>query len=136
MFAIFLPRKNGEDHNTIIANNMGIIHFHVRHYAMAARFFQHSLTFDQTAMDSVGDSPPLQCLGATKRPEILYNLGIAMLHLQRPKEAFECLLIPLNYYHNNPRLWLRLADACIMVHTQVSLNLTKLIVHSRNRFFF
>lgn len=97
---------------------MGIIHFHVRHYAMAARFFQHSLTFDQTAMESVGDAPPLQCLGATKRPEILYNLGIAMLHLQRPKEAFECLLIPLNYYHNNPRLWLRLADACIMVHTQ------------------
>ncbi|XP_037027888.1 CCR4-NOT transcription complex subunit 10 [Bradysia coprophila] len=111
-------KKNGEDHNTVIANNMGIIHFHVRHYAMAARFFQHSLTFDQTAMESVGDSPPLQSLGATKRPEILYNLGIAMLHLQRPKEAFECLLIPLNYYHNNPRLWLRLADACIMVHTQ------------------
>lgn len=105
---------------------MGIIHFHVRHYAMAARFFQHSLTFDQTAMESVGDSPPLQCLGATKRPEILYNLGIAMLHLQRPKEAFECLLIPLNYYHNNPRLWLRLADACIMVHTQVSL--TKMMI--------
>lgn len=114
----FLHRKNGEDYNTIIANNMGLIHFHVRHYAMAVRFFQHALTFDQSAVDSVGPEPPLHALGATKRPEILYNLGIAMLHLQRPKEAFECLLVPLNYYHNNPKLWLRLAEACIMDHKQ------------------
>lgn len=116
-------RKNGEDHNTIIANNMGIIHFHVRHYAMAIRFFQHSLTFDQKAAESSGGidnkERPIHCVGATKRPEILYNLGIAMLHLQRPEEAFECLLVPLSYYHNNPRIWLRLAEACIMVHNHV-----------------
>ena len=97
---------------------MGLIHFHVKHYALAVRFFQHALTFDQTATDGVGANPPLHCLGAYKRPEILYNLGIAMLHLQRPMEAFECLLIPLTHYHNNPRLWLRLAEACIMVHKQ------------------
>lgn len=116
---------------------MGIIHFHVRHYAMAVRFFQHALTFDQSAADGVAVQPtpsaatntaessttttggmPVQCLGATKRPEILYNLGVAMLHLQRPHEAFECLLVPLNYYHSNPRIWLRLAEACIMVHSQ------------------
>lgn len=103
---------------------MGIVHFHVRHYAMAVRFFQHALTFDQDAATMVetktGNAElPIQCLGATKRPEILYNLGVSMLHLQRPKEAFECLLVPLNYYHNNPRIWLRLAEACIMVHNQV-----------------
>lgn len=114
-------RTNGEDYNTIIANNMGLIHFHVRHYAMAVRFFQHALTFDQTATENIGVDAPIHAIGATKRPEILYNLGIAMLHLQRPKEAFECLLVPLNYYHNNPKLWLRLAEACIMVHKQVDI---------------
>lgn len=126
-FYFFSNRKNGEDHNTLIANNMGIIHFHVRHYAMAVRFFQHSLSFDQVATEAVDDTATtttsiqqLHCVGASKRPEILYNLGVAMLHLQRPKEAFECLLVPLNYYHNNPRLWLRLAEACIMVHNHVS----------------
>lgn len=100
---------------------MGLIHFHVRHYAMAARFFQYALTFDQQAIESVGiDVPiPVHAVGASKRPEILYNLGIAMLHLQRPKEAFECLLVPLTYYHNNPKIWLRLAEACIMVHKEV-----------------
>lgn len=110
---------NGEDYNTIVANNMGLIHFHVRHYAMAVRFFQHALQFDQTATEDLGSDAPFHAIGASKRPEILYNLGIAMLHLQRPKEAFECFLVPLNYYHNNPKLWLRLAEACIMVHKEV-----------------
>lgn len=99
---------------------MGLIHFAVRHYALAVRFFQQSLTFDQNATENrtAKENGGLQYAGATKRIEILYNLGIALLHLQRPKEAFECLLIPLNSYHNNPRLWLRLAECCIMVHTQ------------------
>lgn len=123
---MFVRRVNGEDHNTVIANNMGIIHFHVRHYAMAVRFFQHALTFDQSAAVAAADTAdkaellPVQCVGATKRPEILYNLGVAMLHLQRPREAFECLLVPLTYYHSNPRIWLRLAEACIMVHSQAA----------------
>lgn len=119
---------------------MGLIHFHVRHYAMAVRFFQHALTFDRTATEVVdADEPPLYTIGATKRPEILYNLGIAMLHLQRPKEAFECLLIPLNFYHNNPKLWLRLAEACIMVHKQVRCALLmplEMQSHDSNSFFF
>ncbi|XP_031625291.1 CCR4-NOT transcription complex subunit 10 [Contarinia nasturtii] len=109
---------NGEDYNTIVANNMGLIHFHVRHYAMAVRFFQHALQFDQKATESLDIDAPIHAIGASKQPEILYNLGIAMLHLQRPKEAFECFLVPLNYYHNNPKLWLRLAEACIMVHKE------------------
>lgn len=115
-------RTNGEDYNTIIANNMGLIHFHVRHYAMAVRFFQHALTFDEKATEAVASDLAIHYIGASKNPEILYNLGIAMLHLQRPKEAFECLLVPLNYYHNNPKLWLRLAEACIMAHKEVSTN--------------
>lgn len=114
--------KYGEDQNVCIANNMGLIHFAVKHYALAVRFFQQALLFDQKAIDGVkkdyNNQLPLHCLGATKRPDILYNLGIALLYLQRPKDAFECLLVSLNIYHKNPKLWLRLAEACIMVHKQ------------------
>uniref|UniRef100_A0A182IP89 CCR4-NOT transcription complex subunit 10 n=1 Tax=Anopheles atroparvus TaxID=41427 RepID=A0A182IP89_ANOAO len=114
--------KHGEDQNTILANNMGVIHFSVKHYALAARFFQQALLFDKSATEDSStekvEGSPLYCVGATKRPEILYNHGLALLHLQRPKDAFECLLIVLNSYHNNPRLWLRLAECCIMVHRQ------------------
>lgn len=114
--------KDGEDQNVCIANNMGLIHFSVKHYALAVRFFQQALIFDQKAIESVkkehGNQLPLHTLGATKRQDILYNLGIALLYLQRPKDAFDCLLVPLNIYHKNPKLWLRLAEACIMVHKQ------------------
>ncbi|XP_035783142.1 CCR4-NOT transcription complex subunit 10-like [Anopheles albimanus] len=115
-------QRHGEDQNTVLANDMGVIHFSVKHYALAARFFQQALLFDQAATEDTStekvEGSPLYCVGATKRPEILYNHGLALLHLQRPKEAFECLLIVLNSYHNNPRLWLRLAECCIMVHRQ------------------
>lgn len=114
--------KDGECQNVCIANNMGLIHFSVKHYAMAVRFFQQGLLFDQKAIESVkkdnGNQVSLHCLGATKRQDILYNLGISLLYLQRPKDAFDCLLVPLNIYHKNPKLWLRLAEACIMVHKQ------------------
>ncbi|XP_070509637.1 CCR4-NOT transcription complex subunit 10 [Chironomus tepperi] len=115
-------KKYGEDQNVCIANNMGLIHFNVKHYSLAVRFFQQALLFDQKALETArkdfSNQLPLHCVGATKRPDILYNLGIALLYLQRPKDAFDCLLVPLNVYHKNPRLWLRLAEACIMVHKQ------------------
>ncbi|XP_055695320.1 CCR4-NOT transcription complex subunit 10 [Lutzomyia longipalpis] len=118
----FTIATNGEDQDTIIANNMGLIHFAVRHYAMAVRFFQHAVNFDKNANEDVAqkypNGLPLHAVGASKQTQILYNLGVALLHLQRPKEAFECLIVPLNYHHNNPRLWLRIAEACIMLHRQ------------------
>lgn len=85
---------------------------------MAARFFQHAITFDTEAYQSIGPDPQLQYIGALCRPEILYNLGVAMLHLQRPQDAFDCLMVPAKIYQNNPKLWLRLAEACIMAHKQ------------------
>uniref|UniRef100_A0A1B0DC78 CCR4-NOT transcription complex subunit 10 n=1 Tax=Phlebotomus papatasi TaxID=29031 RepID=A0A1B0DC78_PHLPP len=113
----FTLAVNGEDQNTIIANNMGLIHFAVRHYAMA-----HALNFDKNANEEVAQKfskgLPLHAVGGSKQTQILYNLGVALLHLQRPKEAFECLIVPLNYHHNNPRLWLRIAEACIMLYRQ------------------
>lgn len=114
--------KQGEDQNVCIANNMGLIHFNVRHFALATRFFQKALKFDQASCDFLSKGfdaqIPLYCIGASKRTEILYNLGLALLHLERPKHAFECFLVPLQSYQNNPRLWLRLAESCIMVHKE------------------
>lgn len=51
-----------------------------------------------------------------KTPEILYNLGLSKLFMGKSKEAFDCLLVSLRIYYNNPRLWLRVAEACIIHH--------------------
>lgn len=97
---------------------MGVIHLRVRHYAIASQFFQYAIHFDNKITENMKDSSILN-IGASKKPELMYNLGIAMLHLQRPKEAFECFLVPLKVYQNNPRLWLRVAEACIMLQEKV-----------------
>lgn len=114
----------GEDQDTIIANNMGVIHLRVRHYAIAAKFFQQAITFDIKTSKSLKNAS-LQYLNGPMMPEILYNLGISMLHLQRPKDAFECFLVPLKIYHNNPRLWLRVAESCIMFYERNILEIEK-----------
>ncbi|KAH8358789.1 hypothetical protein KR093_002504 [Drosophila rubida] len=105
--------------STCIANNMGVIHLRVRHYAIAAKFFQNALRFDQQLADNLRQSS-LQTMSSARSCEIMYNLGIAMLHLRRPKEAFQCFLVPIKQYHSNPRLWFRMAEACIMEHESVS----------------
>jgi len=105
--------------STCIANNMGVIHLRVRHYAIAAQFFQNALNFDQQLARNLRQST-LQTMSSARSCEILYNLGVAMLHLRRPKEAFQCFLVPVKQFHSNPRLWLRMAEACIMEHEAVS----------------
>ncbi|XP_017041200.1 CCR4-NOT transcription complex subunit 10 [Drosophila ficusphila] len=101
--------------STCIANNMGVIHLRVRHYAIAAQFFQNALNFDQQLARNLRQSS-LQTMSSAHSCEILYNLGVAMLHLRRPKEAFQCFLVPVKQFHSNPRLWLRMSEACIMEH--------------------
>lgn len=99
---------------------MGVIHLRVRHYAIAAKFFQNAITFDKHIAGNLSHAK-LHEMSTAKSCEILYNLGISMLHLRRPKEAFQCFLLPLKTYHSNPRLWLRMAESCIMEYEVVNL---------------
>ena len=46
--------------------------------------------------------------------QTLYNCGLALLRQQKPHQAFRCLYGTLEMYRNRPRLWLRMAEACIM----------------------
>lgn len=82
-------------------------------------------------------SRPLVSLGVSHRHEILYNLGIQLLFSGRPVVAFDCLVEAVQIYHTNPRLWLRLAECCIVAFQLVStlhhcctvLTLSWLLVH-------
>lgn len=70
-----------------------------------------------------------------KTSEILFNLGLSKLYLKKPKEAFDCLLLSLRIYNNNPRLWLRVAEACIM-HHKLQENDTNTKITKRKRKIF
>lgn len=48
--------------------------------------------------------------------ELMYNLGISLLFNKQPISAFECLYKVVDQYNQNCRLWLRLAECCIMCY--------------------
>lgn len=66
---------------------------------------------------------PMCALQANKRYELLYNCGIQLLHIGRPLAAFECLMEAVQFYHSNPRLWLRLAECCVSANKRVCFDL-------------
>lgn len=70
--------------------------------------------------DAPVSSRSLVTLGVNRRHEILYNLGIQLLFSGRPVVAFDCLVEVVQIYHTNPRLWLRLAECCIVAFQLVS----------------
>jgi len=61
-----------------------------------------------------------------RKYEILYNLGLQLLFKQQPYSAFECLIDVINIYSNNIRLWLRLAECCIMIYRSSNEDIFKL----------
>lgn len=60
----------------------------------------------------------MSVLGVNCRHILLYNLGLQQLYGGQPLAAFDSLLEVVQVFHGNPRLWLRLAEACIASHTK------------------
>lgn len=111
----------GDNCEAYVANNSALIHWSVKNLAISQRFLQAALNFDDLSSEKNLTAPIyLRC--GLRKPEILYNLGILLLHNHHPKAAFECLLVSVNYYARNPRIWLRLGETCIMMEEKVRIN--------------
>ena len=63
---------------------------------------------------------PLFTLPMSRHFELLYNTGVQLLHCSKPLPAFDCLIEAVKVYSSNPRLWLRLAECCIMANKKVT----------------
>jgi CCR4-NOT transcription complex subunit 10 len=112
-------------------NNLGIMHFHMRKHHLGAFYLRRALDENTKAVlatrlpDSADQSksPSLSTaalpdIGVSRHYELIFNLGIQLLHCGQPQAAFDCLLEALQQYQVNPYLWLRLAECCIMVQRQ------------------
>jgi len=121
----------GESLASMYYNALGCIHNGMEKHALAALYFRKALDEDRKAVNEVrknlapsakgGATPPTSfngipgyCIGLSRRPEILYNLGLQLLQSGKALGAFDCLIEVVQVFHSNPRLWLRLAEACIM----------------------
>lgn len=64
--------------------------------------------------------PSLHTLGWNRHYELTYSLGVSLLYSGQPTKAFDCFTETAQHIHNNPRLWLRMAECCILCHKEVS----------------
>lgn len=64
---------------------------------------------------------PLCTLGGNKHYELMYSLGVSLLHAGQASVAFDCFMDASQKLHNNPKLWLRIAECCIYCHKPVNI---------------
>ncbi|XP_076034064.1 CCR4-NOT transcription complex subunit 10 isoform X2 [Oratosquilla oratoria] len=106
-------------------NNLGVIHFGLSKPTVACLYLQKAL---QEVKGDMGvptypnepfSNRPLYQLGSRVKWEIYYNLGITLLHMNKPDRAFTFLMEVIKVHTCNPRLWLRIAECCIAQHKMV-----------------
>ncbi|XP_054277600.1 CCR4-NOT transcription complex subunit 10 [Macrosteles quadrilineatus] len=119
-------KESGESPSLLFYNNMGCLHHYMAKPNLSAFYLQKALQENEAAMKAYPkpdqgeplSGRPLYCVGSNKSPILMYNLGVALLHGGKPTQAFDCLIEAVQVYHTNPRLWLRLAECCIMAHKE------------------
>ena len=52
-------------------------------------------------------------LGVNRHHELIYQMGLQLLFSGKPLQAFESLLGAVQVFRTNPRVWYRIAEACI-----------------------
>ncbi|CAF2078967.1 unnamed protein product [Rotaria magnacalcarata] len=109
-------------------NNLSCIHFHLHKSAFALFYMRRALAENNRLLIEQLNSNDKQLIvhNINRKYEILYNLGIQLLFKHQPLPAFECLIDVINIYSNNVRLWLRLAECCIMIHRSSNDDIFKL----------
>ncbi|CAF3384282.1 unnamed protein product [Rotaria sp. Silwood1] len=109
-------------------NNLSCIHFHLHKSAFALFYMRRALTENNRLLIEQLNSNDKQLIihNINRKYEILYNLGIQLLFKHQPLPAFECLIDVIHIYSNNIRLWLRLAECCIMIYRSSNEDIFKL----------
>lgn len=122
--AAVTPSSSGESVAVMFYNNQGVLHFNLGKHHLGLFYFRKALQENTHVTQELQKADagkslsghPLPTLGLSCHYELLYNIGIQQLHCQRPVAAFDCLVEVVQVYRNNPRLWLRIAECCIMAH--------------------
>nr|CDS25975.1 CCR4 NOT transcription complex subunit 10 [Hymenolepis microstoma] len=123
------PKKNPTE-SPLIQNNLALAFFSSRRGGLAilqsrsALRSTEQLSSENTAneMEDLLRRTPLKTLSASRHIELLHNMGLELLLQKKsPEAAFHFLLPVVEVYPRNPRLWLRLAECCILVHRSSNL---------------
>ncbi|XP_029178795.1 CCR4-NOT transcription complex subunit 10 [Nylanderia fulva] len=116
-------KLHGESSAVLYYNNIACLYFAMGKPNLACLYLQKALHENKCAVESVQvkDSDPLfsqslYTLGGDKHYELMYSLGVSLLHAGKASEAFDRFTEAAQKLHNNPKLWLRMAECCISNH--------------------
>ncbi|XP_050428026.1 CCR4-NOT transcription complex subunit 10 isoform X2 [Adelges cooleyi] len=118
-------KETGECPHVLIKNNVACLYHNTKkptiaYMSMFKAIDSHQKNIENVTKPIQGEGvlsgQPLHVIGASIKTELMFNLGISLLHAHKPEEAFDCLIEAVQTYHMNPRLWLRLAECCVMAH--------------------
>ncbi|XP_050395792.1 CCR4-NOT transcription complex subunit 10 isoform X1 [Patella vulgata] len=113
--------EHGECLTMMYYNNLACIHFQMKKHHLGALHLRKSLQENENAIKDpryTEKDRPLNMMGMSRHYELLYNMGIQLLHCGKSQPAFDCLIQAVQVYQTNPRLWLRLAECCIQYNRE------------------
>lgn len=124
-------------------NNIASLHFAMGKPNLACFYLKAALEENKKALESVRgkddannssstDSStqtamPIHAQGKYKHYELMYSLGVSFLYTGQAAKAFNCFIEASQVFYRNPRLWLRMAESCIMCHKSVSMQRGQII---------
>lgn len=96
---------------THLNNNIGCVHFNVKKYGLSSFYYRRALSDTSSGMSQY---------------ELIFNLGLSLLFNKQPLSAFDCFIDVIAYYKFNSRLWLRIAECCILAYRSQNDSICKL----------
>eukprot|EP00051_Salpingoeca_urceolata_P011949 m.148531 g.148531 ORF g.148531 m.148531 type:complete len:699 (-) comp17318_c1_seq2:181-2277(-) len=116
------PYVSGQCAAVLYYNNLGCIHLQMKKYSVASFYFGKALQANEQSAGRDSSAAPEEqrpyTAIADRRHELMYNQGLVFLLSGQPVLAHKCFQIALEVAARNPRLWVRLAECCIMHEAQ------------------
>ncbi|XP_014206683.1 CCR4-NOT transcription complex subunit 10 isoform X1 [Copidosoma floridanum] len=115
-------KTSGECIPVLYYNNMASIHFALGKPNLASYYLKAAINENKKAVenlqntDNIKPQPQLHALIKSKHYELMYSLGVSFLYSGQAAKAFDCFIEAAQQFHNESRLWLRMAECCIICH--------------------
>eukprot|EP00124_Ichthyophonus_hoferi_P000444 Ihof_evm15s16 gene=Ihof_evmTU15s16 len=96
-------------------NNLAVIHFQMHKYNMASFYLNKAFEYhDKLRNEGKATKQGPSVIPCDLRYELAYNRGLQLLHSSQPLAALKAFSLSLGLYHDRPRVWCRMMEACVL----------------------
>jgi len=96
-------------------NNLGCLHQVMRKPNLAIYYFKNALDRLDSSQGGEGSRVPGgESSSWLTQAQVLYNIGVSLLHARRPSVAFDILVEVVGAHYLDPHVWFHLAECCLM----------------------